>query len=253
MDGALMMVGIIIGIGIFKFPQLVASTSTAKPRSCMSVAGRRVRDPDRRAGLCGTRRGLSLDRRRISLPHAAPTAATSAFMFAWARTTVIQTGAIALVAFALGDYAQQIYSLGANGPAIYAAFALAALTLLNISGTSQSKTTQNLFSTALIARSLRHRHCRAFVYGGGAAPKPPSASAGRRAWPRHGVYPAHLRRLERGRLSVRRGARRQARHDPHPDDRHRDRDAARCSDQPRLSATRSGSTACAKPARSRPT
>ena len=29
-----------------------------------------------------------------------------AFLFAWARTTVIQTGAIAAVAFVFGDYAQ---------------------------------------------------------------------------------------------------------------------------------------------------
>ena len=34
------------------------------------------------------------------------------FLFAWARTTVIQTGAIAAICFVLGDYAQQIYSLG---------------------------------------------------------------------------------------------------------------------------------------------
>ena len=36
----------------------------------------------------------------------------SAFLFAWARLTVIQSGAIALLAFVLGDYATELWSLG---------------------------------------------------------------------------------------------------------------------------------------------
>src|SRR5262245_61974941 len=37
------------------------------------------------------------------------------FLFAWGRMTVIQTGAIAAVAFAYGKYAQVILPLGASG------------------------------------------------------------------------------------------------------------------------------------------
>ena len=36
----------------------------------------------------------------------------AAFVFAWSRMTVIQTGAIAAVAFVFGEYASQILSLG---------------------------------------------------------------------------------------------------------------------------------------------
>src|SRR5690606_37332389 len=97
-----------------------------------------------------------------------------ALLFAWARTTVIQTGAIAAVAFVLGDYAQGLYSLGAYGPAIYAAIALCALTAVNIYGTQQSKTTQNLFSLVLIG-SLLAIIVVAFVFGGGEAPATPPA------------------------------------------------------------------------------
>ncbi len=57
------------------------------------------------------------------------------FLFAWARTTVIQTGAIAAICFVLGDYAQQIWSLGTYGSAIYGAAGLFILTLVNLAGT----------------------------------------------------------------------------------------------------------------------
>src|SRR5262245_32998924 len=36
------------------------------------------------------------------------------FLFAWARFAVINTGSIALLGFVLGDYANVVYSLGAN-------------------------------------------------------------------------------------------------------------------------------------------
>lgn len=36
----------------------------------------------------------------------------TAFLFGWARMSVIQTGSIALLAFIFGDYISQIYSLG---------------------------------------------------------------------------------------------------------------------------------------------
>ena len=41
-------------------------------------------------------------------------------LFAWARCSVIQPGAIAAVAFVLGDYANVLLPLGPYGPAIYA-------------------------------------------------------------------------------------------------------------------------------------
>lgn len=57
-----------------------------------------------------------------------------AFLFAWARFAVINTGSIALLGFVLGDYANVIYSLGANGPALYAWIAIVLLTLFNLKG-----------------------------------------------------------------------------------------------------------------------
>src|SRR3546814_15847946 len=42
-----------------------------------------------------------------------------AFLYAWARLSVIQTGSIALLAFIFGDYATQIPSLGPLSSAIF--------------------------------------------------------------------------------------------------------------------------------------
>jgi basic amino acid/polyamine antiporter, APA family len=72
-----------------------------------------------------------------------------AFVFAWSRITVIQTGAIALVAFVFGDYASELLRLGAYSAAIYAAIGVVALTALNVAGTLQSKTLQKILQTLL--------------------------------------------------------------------------------------------------------
>lgn len=56
-----------------------------------------------------------------------------AFLFAWARFAVINTGAIALLGFVIGDYMNRVIDLGPHGPAIYAfasVFLLTALKLL---------------------------------------------------------------------------------------------------------------------------
>lgn len=73
-----------------------------------------------------------------------------AFLFAWARMTVIQTGSIALLAFVFGDYVSQIWRLGTFSSSVYAAVAIALLTALNIIGLQQGKWTQNLLSAAKV-------------------------------------------------------------------------------------------------------
>jgi len=149
-DGALMMVGIIIGIGIFKTPQLVAMFS---PNEWVFVG----------LWICGGLTTLIGALVYAELAAAYPSTGGEyhfltrayglpvGFLFAWARTTVIQTGAIAAVAFVFGDYAQEMFSLGSYGSAIYGALALIVLTLVNIAGTYQSKTAQNILTVILVA------------------------------------------------------------------------------------------------------
>jgi hypothetical protein len=66
-----------------------------------------------------------------------------AFLFAWARLTVIQTGSIALLAFVVGDYASQIVPFGSSSSALYAALAVAAITGVNVMGVRPGKVAQN--------------------------------------------------------------------------------------------------------------
>ncbi len=73
-----------------------------------------------------------------------------AFLFAWARLTVIQTGSITLLAYVFGDYASRLFSLGEYSSAIYAGVAIVILTFLNIVGIQQGKWTQNLLTAAKI-------------------------------------------------------------------------------------------------------
>jgi amino acid transporter len=74
-------------------------------------------------------------------------------LFAWARGTVIQTGAIAAVAFVYADYASNILPLGTYGNAIHALLAVAVLTGVNLIGTPQSTAAQ-IVLTALTVVAL---------------------------------------------------------------------------------------------------
>jgi APA family basic amino acid/polyamine antiporter len=174
-DGALMMVGIIIGIGIFKTPQLVALNVGSDAMfiavwafgGLVTLIGALVY-----AELAAAYPSTGGEYTFLTKAYGQPVG----FLFAWARTTVIQTGAIAAVAFVLGDYAQQLYSLGEFGSAIYAGAALFILTLINLAGTYQSKTAQNIL-TVLEAAALAAIALVGFLYGGGAAPASASSAS----------------------------------------------------------------------------
>jgi len=57
-----------------------------------------------------------------------------AFLFAWSRFAVINTGSLALLGFVLGDYANSVWSLGPHGASWYALITLVAMTLFNLKG-----------------------------------------------------------------------------------------------------------------------
>ena len=69
-----------------------------------------------------------------------------AFLFAWSRVSVIQTGSLALLAFVFGDYASQLLRLGEYSPSIYAGLVVVTLTALNVTGVQQGTRTQNLLT-----------------------------------------------------------------------------------------------------------
>src|SRR5690606_13874684 len=71
-----------------------------------------------------------------------------AFLFAWARMSVVQTGSIALLAFIFGDYMAQLIDLGPYSSVIFAALIVILLTAINIMGLRLGTGIQT-FSTSL--------------------------------------------------------------------------------------------------------
>jgi basic amino acid/polyamine antiporter, APA family len=80
------------------------------------------------------------------------------------------------VAFVFGDYASEIVRFEKQSPAIWAAIAIVALTLLNLLGTLQSKTLQKVMESVLIAGLVAFSI--AAIVTGGAPKAAPSAGAG---------------------------------------------------------------------------
>ncbi|HEX6977764.1 MAG TPA: amino acid permease [Alphaproteobacteria bacterium] len=149
LDSAAIVIGIIIGIGIFKTPALVAdSTDSEAVFLLLWIAGGVI---SLLGALCYT-----------ELAAAHPSAGGEyhflsraygravGFLFAWGRMTVIQTGAIAAIAFVFGDYAAVLLPLGRNGPSLYAALAVVILTWVNVRGVRSSRPVQLLFTAATV-------------------------------------------------------------------------------------------------------
>jgi len=173
-DGVFLTVGMILGALIFKAPSTVAGATSGSGQFLLAwLFGGLV-------SLCGALVYAELAARHADTGgeyvflHRAFGKGV-AFVFAWARMTVIQTGTIAAVAFVFGDYASEIVRLGSNSPAVWAAIAVAALTLLNLAGTLQSKAVQKVMEIALIAVLVAFS-IAALVVGG--APKATAMAAG---------------------------------------------------------------------------
>ncbi|HEU4644981.1 MAG TPA: amino acid permease [Burkholderiales bacterium] len=149
-DGVILMCGMVIGAGIFRLPSLVAAnTSTELTFLFAWLLGGGV-------SLCGALIYAELASRYPETGGeysflARGIGRGAAFMFAWSRMTVIQTGAIAAVAFVFGDYASEMLRLGDKSPAIYAAIAVVALTAVNVLGTRESKNLQKAAQFLLFA------------------------------------------------------------------------------------------------------
>jgi amino acid transporter len=171
-DGVALMVGMVVGIGVFRAPSLVAL---------------KLSDPTLVLGLwlAGAAIVLVGALCYAELASTYPDAGGEyhflhrafgpgmAFLFAWGRLVVVQTGAIAAVAFVLGDYAQRLYNLGPFGESLYAAAAIVVLTALNVRGTSLSARVQDGLAAILVVAVIA-----AAIIGfviGPAEPLPPPA------------------------------------------------------------------------------
>lgn len=148
-----LIVGIVIGAGIFKTPALVAGISgDAGWALTIWVAG----------ALISMAGALCYAELCTAYPHAGGDyhflrrafGRDLAFLYAWARATIINTGSIALLAFVFGDYFSTLVPLGAYSSAIWALVIVVALTMVNMAGIHASSRMQMVLITLEVAGLL---------------------------------------------------------------------------------------------------
>jgi APA family basic amino acid/polyamine antiporter len=148
--GVMMLVGIVVGTGIFKTPSLVAANSADGTTfiglwllgGFVALVG----------ALCYAELGSSHpssggEYHFLSKAFGEPLG----MLFGWARCTVIQPGAIAAVSFIYGEYISEVINLGPYSFAIHGALAVIALTWVNLVGLRETTFTQNFFAILAIA------------------------------------------------------------------------------------------------------
>lgn len=145
-DAAAIIVGLVIGAGIFRFPSLVAANSANEwVFYGLWIAG----------GVISIIGALCYAELASAYPNAGGDyhflqrafGRSVSFLFAWARIAVITTGSIAVLGYTFGDYASNLYRLGENSSAIYAGLAVLGLTAINVLGMPTTRGTQNVLTT----------------------------------------------------------------------------------------------------------
>ncbi|HSJ67248.1 MAG TPA: amino acid permease, partial [Anditalea sp.] len=144
-DVIALIVGIVIGAGIFRVPSLVAANSGSGYMFLSTwVLG----------GVISLIGALCYAELTTTYPNTGGDyhflrkafGNKIAFLFAWSRMSVVQSGSIALLAYIFGDYASQLYSLGVFSSVIYAAAAIIGLTFINILGVKMGSGAQKVLT-----------------------------------------------------------------------------------------------------------
>jgi amino acid transporter len=149
-DAVAIIVGMVVGVGIFKTPSIVAASADSELMLILFwVLG----------GLASLIGALCYAELTSTYPHAGGDyhylnrafGVVPSFLYAWARMAVIQTGSIAMVAFLIGDYASAIFRIGAYSTSLYAGTTILILTAVNIAGIRQGKWTQKILISVTMA------------------------------------------------------------------------------------------------------
>jgi APA family basic amino acid/polyamine antiporter len=130
-------VGIVVGAGIFKTPSMVAElTGDAGWLLAVWVAGALISLAGALcyAELCTTHPHAGGDYHFLSQAYGK----NLSFLYAWAKSMVINTGSIALLAYVFGDYMSQVIGLGPHSSALWAVAIVVLLTITNILGLRNS-------------------------------------------------------------------------------------------------------------------
>jgi amino acid transporter len=174
-DAVSIIVGIIIGVGIFQTPEKIFQLAPG-PWEALAVwvlAGVFVL----MGALCFAELASAYPRsggEYVYLTRAY--GPTTGFLFAWAQLSVIRTGSITTFAYVFADYATKIWHLASLEAALLATGAIALLTVINILGVTFGTRTQNVLTTAKVA-GLLAIVAAGLIWGEGELAGTPSALA----------------------------------------------------------------------------
>jgi amino acid transporter len=149
-DAVAMVVGIVVGAGIFRAPSLVAANAGSEAAVVLAWAA---------GGVVALAGALCYAELASTYPSAGGEyhflrkayGGRLAFFLAWGRLAVIQTGSIALLAFVFGDYASRVVSLGPYSAAVYAGLIVVLLTAINMAGVREGAATQKSLTALEVA------------------------------------------------------------------------------------------------------
>jgi amino acid transporter len=148
-DSTCIIVGIIIGAGIYETAPLVAQCLGSGPAVLgIWLAG----------GLMALTGALCYAELATTYPRAGGDyvyltrayGRWTGFMFGWSQLAIVRPGDIALIAFIFASYAQTLFAPWADSRLFYAAAAIVVLSGINIIGVTAGKWTQNLLTVAKV-------------------------------------------------------------------------------------------------------
>jgi amino acid transporter len=144
-DSINIIVGIIIGVGIYETAPIVAANMTG-PLGIFGIwlAG----------GILALTGALCYAELATTYPYeggdyvylSRAYGHWSGYLFGWSQIAIIRPGDIALMAFVFARYARTLYAPFRNIQVVYAASAVIILTAINVLGVKQGKWTQNLLT-----------------------------------------------------------------------------------------------------------
>jgi amino acid transporter len=174
-DACTMIVGLIVGAGVFGTPAIVAGAMGDETLVlAVWVAG----------GVFSIIGALCYAELATAFPSAGGEyhflqrafGRSLAFLYGWARMTVIVAGSIAVFAYLFGDYLSRVVSLGEYSSAIWAALIVIVLTYVNYRGIQEGKVTQNIFTVLEVGGLVLI--IVAGLFFASTPPAPPAAVAG---------------------------------------------------------------------------
>lgn len=167
-------VGIVVGAGIYRSPALVAANSGSEAAMVLAwfVGGA--------VSIIGA---LCYAELASAFPHAGGEyhflrrafGRRFAFLFGWSRLAIIQTGSLALLAYVYGDYVSQIVPLGPYSSTLHAAAAVVAITAVNWAGVTHGTRTQIWLTCLEVAGLLLVIVAGLLIAPAVTAPPPPAS------------------------------------------------------------------------------